>query len=201
MSIAVGVKMGRKVCLATDSILGSSDDSYVIGPADTKLWTDEGHKRAVAYTGSLAIGQQFGDFMAYEKGGESKSGAAPLSYFEHARGLRSVFTSFDGWLRERCPWLLQLAKDGFPLWSGACFLVAGPTGLWSIGACMSVVEVKDVHAIGIGHEAARAAARVRMSFDPRPTANEVSEMAVRYVLAHYNGVAGPVRSVVVELNR
>lgn len=204
MSIAVGVRHKGLVALATDSIIGeSSSQTAAVGPPEGKLWCDTPDlsrspritKRAIAHTGKVAIGQQLTDFLAQE--GAGGSAARPL-YFESARGLRSIFVSFDGWLRERCPWLGD-ANDGYPLWSNASFIVAGPTGLWCVGADLSVVEVRDVVAVGIGREAAQAVVRTLAAIDKQANAPKLAEAAVRHVLAHYSGVLGPVRSAVVIL--
>ena len=53
-------------------------------------------------------------------------------------------------------------------------------------------------ALGVGRDAAQAIVRWVQVHDAAASAHEVAREAVEYVLAHYEGVRGPVRVVFVK---
>ena len=201
MSIVVGVEYKDEVALASDSIVSDNLHRKQSVPW-AKLWRGGSPPvRAVGFTGGLWVVGQWADFLAWHEGhGSTEDGVrvADPKRFDTVAGVRSVFTSFDGWLRSRCPWLLngREARDGEPLWSDNAVLVACRAGLLDVDAQMCVMR-HDVWAIGVGAHAAMACVRTLRNAFPEMTAEALAKRGVEHVLEHYTHVAGPVTSITI----
>ena len=190
MSIIVGIHHEGRGVLASDSIVCHSDSHLQHSLPGGKVVEARGGEWAIGATGTFSLVQQLHDFVEYQPQAEDP---VDLGMLQHAAGIRSVFTSFDGWLRRRCPWLLQseAAREGRPLWDECRYLVLSHGGLFEVGAS-GQARRHDVRAIGIGEEAAMAVVRTLAKERPSLSIRQLAVVAVDYVLAHYACVLGPV---------
>ena len=193
MSIAVAVRKGGHIALATDSMTSMGPERVPAENRTDRKYITLGNVH-LATTGWTLYSNILEDLLARRRG---------VPRLSDERAIFRFFNEFWHVLHERYSFVRDQAggdDDGSPFGSlDSSFLVVAPGGLFSVATDLSVTRFERYFAIGSGAHAAMGACHAL--FDGPGSAAEVARAAAAAAIAHDIYCGPPINEVSVRERR